>query len=556
MEVLSRQARTPSPGPSAYNQSSPLDTLVRRASSRRVRNKDALAPVATTPSRLPVSNPSTPPRNVGENQEWPPPASPLLHTQFRNSTATTATATSYLPDTGSTYDTSMSSDGWGDSPRRPTSNVDSKRGQILSVASEYDLDDITASYRDSYASSGTSTPHPGGRFDPSPSPLAVPTVVVSSADPDPFQSQPIPPGSAGRAPSRLPASHKAANFSRPVPPVIDGTEDRKRQVLARNGSRTAPPLMYEGRAEEVSSLSGFSQSSRSRPTSPNLSAQSSPQQAQARSPPTSPSIFQQQQQQHPPGSLPNPYGPPPRSASPSTSVYSSYSYYPYDGALPTPTGSTTHLGPRSPTTPGPSNPSHPSSRPHSPRSPASPTAPPEPITPFDYLQLGIQSHLANDLTKSAQYFEKSATLEGGCGVGMLMWGLTLRHGWGVEKSEAKGFKWLKKAAEIAVVDLESARGGMDAGVVQNELVLAIYEVGQSFFRGWGVEKDKKMGVSYFRVAARLGDPDAQQELAFCLANGKGCKKDRKEAAKWYRAAVAQGVSDIGLAWIYKEKFQD
>jgi hypothetical protein len=78
--------------------------------------------------------------------------------------------------------------------------------------------------------------------------------------------------------------------------------------------------------------------------------------------------------------------------------------------------------------------------------------------------------------------------------------------------------------------------------------------------------------SYYTVAARLGDPDAQNDLAFCLANGKGCKKDRKEAAKWYRAAVsvllqapfwrandtvnqvAQGVSDVGLAWIYKEKF--
>jgi TPR repeat protein len=44
--------------------------------------------------------------------------------------------------------------------------------------------------------------------------------------------------------------------------------------------------------------------------------------------------------------------------------------------------------------------------------------------------------------------------------------------------------------------------------------------------------------SYFQVAARLGDMDAQQELAYCLANGKGCKKNLKEAAKWYRAAVS------------------
>ena len=66
-----------------------------------------------------------------------------------------------------------------------------------------------------------------------------------------------------------------------------------------------------------------------------------------------------------------------------------------------------------------------------------------------------------------------------------------------------GFKWLKKAAEIAVVDLESARGGMDVKGVKDELVLAIYEVGQSFFRGWGVEKDKKMGVVSLRRTFEL-----------------------------------------------------
>ena len=44
------------------------------------------------------------------------------------------------------------------------------------------------------------------------------------------------------------------------------------------------------------------------------------------------------------------------------------------------------------------------------------------------------------------------------------------------------------------------------------------------------------------MAARLGDPDAQNNLAFCLANGKGCKKDRREAAKWYRAAVSNPYS--------------
>lgn len=185
-------------------------------------------------------------------------------------------------------------------------------------------------------------------------------------------------------------------------------------------------------------------------------------------------------------------------------------------------------------------------------------------TPQQYLQLGIAHHEANRLRESAFCFEKSATVAGGCGVGMLMYGLTLRHGWGCEKNEKSGFKWLRKAAESAVEDLESVRNGknideenklVDSDAVQTELILAIYEVGQCFFHGWGVAKDQKMGFSYYQVAAQLGDSDAQSDLAFCLANGKGCKKDRKEAAKWYRAAVAQGQSDIGLAWIYKEKFQ-
>ncbi|KII86524.1 hypothetical protein PLICRDRAFT_114499 [Plicaturopsis crispa FD-325 SS-3] len=125
-----------------------------------------------------------------------------------------------------------------------------------------------------------------------------------------------------------------------------------------------------------------------------------------------------------------------------------------------------------------------------------------------------------------------------------MWGLTLRHGWGCEKNEKNGFKWLRKAAEMATEDLESAREGAS----QNELVLAIYEVAQCFFQGWGVPKDQKMAVSYYLVAARLGDADAQQDLAFCLANGKGCKKDRKEAAKWYRAAVSMISGSVYIVY--------
>jgi TPR repeat protein len=70
----------------------------------------------------------------------------------------------------------------------------------------------------------------------------------------------------------------------------------------------------------------------------------------------------------------------------------------------------------------------------------------------------------------------------------------------------------------------------------------VYELGQCFFHGWGVPKDKEAAVKFYQIAANLGDVDAQQDLAFCLANGKGAKKDRKEAAKWYRTAVCVAMN--------------
>jgi len=120
------------------------------------------------------------------------------------------------------------------------------------------------------------------------------------------------------------------------------------------------------------------------------------------------------------------------------------------------------------------------------------------MTSDDYLQLGIQHHEADRLEDSAACFENSARLaemeQGASGVGMLMWGLTLRHGWGCAKNEKKGFSWLRKAAEAAVGDLEKARLDAASSAIKGELILAIYEVGQCFYQGWGVKKDQKMGV--------------------------------------------------------------
>ncbi|GAA6056529.1 hypothetical protein JCM3770_006862 [Rhodotorula araucariae] len=188
----------------------------------------------------------------------------------------------------------------------------------------------------------------------------------------------------------------------------------------------------------------------------------------------------------------------------------------------------------------------------------------DPVTPDDYLQLGINLHEGGELERAAWCFEQSARKDGGCGAGMLMYGLTLRHGWGCQVNAPLGFRFLQMAAETVVADLDRVVFGgrslseaeANTRAAKSELVLALHEIGASYRFGWGVEKSKKLAVAYFKLAADLGDVDAQQDLAFSYANGKGCKKDLKAAARYYRLAIAQGASDFGLSWVYKDKYLD
>ena len=108
-------------------------------------------------------------------------------------------------------------------------------------------------------------------------------------------------------------------------------------------------------------------------------------------------------------------------------------------------------------------------------------------TPDEYLQLGIKHHEANRLEESALCFERSAKEQGGCGVGMLMYGLSLRHGWGCPRNEKSGFHWLKKAAELALADLEKGKQGVQ-GVDPMVIRVSSFENEMSShkFEGFGV----------------------------------------------------------------------
>ncbi|PVU88263.1 hypothetical protein BB559_005642 [Furculomyces boomerangus] len=168
-----------------------------------------------------------------------------------------------------------------------------------------------------------------------------------------------------------------------------------------------------------------------------------------------------------------------------------------------------------------------------------------------YFQIAIKKHESGDLLTAAAYFKRSADLSHPSG--LLFFGLCLRHGWGCKPNEKMAFLYLQKAGEMVVP--ESNDSNTEIGSIANkELAMAIYELGQSYYHGWGVPKSRSTAVHYYRIAADLGDPDAQSDVAACYENGDGVKRDLKKSAHYYRRAYKQGVQLFGNSWIFKDKY--
>ncbi|KAI8391048.1 uncharacterized protein BYT42DRAFT_555412 [Radiomyces spectabilis] len=165
---------------------------------------------------------------------------------------------------------------------------------------------------------------------------------------------------------------------------------------------------------------------------------------------------------------------------------------------------------------------------------------------------GIRLHEQGQVEKATQLFRIAAEKQDP--LGMFLYGVSLRHGWGCKRSERLAFQYLQKAAEHAVLDLNSFSSTVNTSASQSELVMAIYELGVSFRHGWGCKKNKETAVYFFKIAADLGDADAQNDLGHCYYYGHGVKKDLYMAAKYYRKADKQGHGIMGNSWIYKTKY--
>jgi hypothetical protein len=369
-----------------------------------------------------------------------------------------------------------------------------------STAREYveNLEDITPNSNPTYYSQQQ-------RSSPFSSNVPVPTLIVSSPN-DLVETTEY--TRAGRMPIMGPTG---SNFSRPVRPALSSTpedEQQKRRVLERN-VRRAPSPSATHRTPGFHDQHQTQSNQGDRMLFPHSKAGE-----RAKSPiPTVGSIRSDTRSPSPNrGQVISSYAPPSqqvplmipvRSLSPAThrppaaplsllkrppslrmgspvSLYSGYSFYQLDSTSPSPTREELHDRLSAHSSSGQVVQSSPAQL--SPPPDLSPTLDSDIPTPQDYLQQGIQHHEANRLKESAICFEKSAKESGGCGIGMLMWGLALRHGWGCEKNEKFAFKWLTRAAESAVEDLENARagGGIDSNAVQVRVTHPVSNHSQSY----------------------------------------------------------------------------
>lgn len=75
---------------------------------------------------------------------------------------------------------------------------------------------------------------------------------------------------------------------------------------------------------------------------------------------------------------------------------------------------------------------------------------------------------------------------------------------------------------------------------QNGLAIAQYQVGISYLYGKGVIRNKDLGFGYLLLAADQGVSKAQYQVGMCFLRGTGIQKNEEYAKKYLRLAAANG----------------
>lgn len=134
----------------------------------------------------------------------------------------------------------------------------------------------------------------------------------------------------------------------------------------------------------------------------------------------------------------------------------------------------------------------------------------------------------SELERASIIFKRLANSTGpNSSIAQIIYGLSLRHGWGCEVDTRQSTHYLSLAlSNSASIESAALASGFKGGAAKGELVMAIFELGNNFRYGWGCEKDPVAARRYYETAAELGDTDAMNEAAWCYLEGFGGKKDK------------------------------
>ena len=97
---------------------------------------------------------------------------------------------------------------------------------------------------------------------------------------------------------------------------------------------------------------------------------------------------------------------------------------------------------------------------------------------------------------------------------------------GVDKDAAEGVRWFTRATEA-----------------HNPPVEAYYNLASCYYLGEGVRKNLSEAARLYRIAAEMGDADAQDVLGQCLQRGEGVQYNPVEAFMWKKRAADTGHAE-------------
>jgi TPR repeat protein len=103
-------------------------------------------------------------------------------------------------------------------------------------------------------------------------------------------------------------------------------------------------------------------------------------------------------------------------------------------------------------------------------------------------------------------------------------GVMYHFGYGVPRDDREAVRWYRLAAEQGHADAQ-------------------FNLGVMYAYGEGVPQDHAEALRWFRLAAEQGDAKAQFNLGVMYDEGEGVPQDHAEALRWFRLAAEQGVAE-------------